>query len=245
MPREPLILLLRPHPVDIGPLSEAGVVAAIPVLRIVPNEAAITEIAQSLHNCDWLVLTSPRAPSMLSRIKEAILRATSKGLRIAVVGPRTAEKLREEIGVEPDLIPRKYTGRVLAEELAKQNPGCVLLARSEKATRDLIEVLRDNGIAYIEVQLYSAEPLRELARAAATIADSFDYVVFTSPSVATTFFKEYGREPSFTPVAIGPTTARTLRSLGLGNVLIPDEYTLQGIAELISRHWARKTRNKH
>ncbi len=245
MPQQPLILLLRPHPVEIGSLSEAGIVAAIPVLRVVPNQEALREILERLDECDWLVLTSPRAPRMLRSIREHLLDATRRGLRLAVVGPRTAERLRAELGLEPSLVPESYTGASLAEELVKKHkPGCVLLARSEKATPELLQVLQRSGIRYYEIPLYRVEKVEKLTDTAARIADDFDYVVFTSPSVAEAFFSKYHGEPGFTPVAIGPTTARKLVQLGIKNPLVPSTYTLEGIAELITRHWASKGADK-
>ncbi|BEP17723.1 hypothetical protein PYJP_10750 [Pyrofollis japonicus] len=250
MPRDqPLVLLLRPHPVEPGPLAEAAIVATIPVLRVVPSEESITKIAALLDKCDWLVLTSPRAPAMLKPILGKLRSVVKSGLRIAVVGPKTAQKLREELGLEAVLQPREYMGKVLAGELVRLKPRCVLLARSEKANPELARILKENNIQFIEVPLYTVEPIDDACEAAARIADLFDYVVFTSPSVVDAFMAKYGRgkkprEATFIPVAIGPTTAKRLASHGFTEVLVPDEYTLSGVTRLVKSHWAAKIGGK-
>ena len=245
MSRKPRVLLLRPPGTGPGPLAEAAVTANIPVIDIEPIPGSLEEIRRQLERCDWLVVTSPRAPRLLAPIATVLKRLQEEGrLRIAAVGPKTLKALTEE-GLHADHVPKEYRGAALAEELARQNPGCVLLARSEKAVPELPQVLRSHGIEVVEIPLYRVAPLDDMAQAAARIADMFDYVVFTSPSIAEAFTKHYRNpsSPGFTPIAIGPTTAKKLAELGYPKPLQPRDYnyTIEAVAHLIIAHWEQRT----
>jgi uroporphyrinogen-III synthase len=163
-------------------------------------------------------------------------------LRIATVGPRTASETRRLLGVGPSLTPGSFTGADLARQLAALRPRCVAAARSEKASPGLRRVLEESGVSLVEVPLYTLRVVEEMARAAARIADLFDYVAFTSPSGVEAFAAHYAGSPRFTPAAIGPTTASRIREAGLGDPLVPSRYTLDGLAEAISRDWEQRGR---
>ena len=239
MERRPRILLLRPPGSSVEALAETGIVAHIPVIDIEPVPGAVEQVQRQLPGCDWLVVTSPRAVRLLEPALQLVARLRREGrLRVAAVGPKTRWSL-QEAGLDADLVPREYRGAALAVELASLKPGCVLLARSEKAVPELPRILQAEGVRVVEIPLYRVVTLGDMAEAAASIADRFDYVVFTSPSIARAFTLHYRspRRPGFTPVAIGPTTAAELRRLGYPEPLVPSPYTLEGVAELVSRHW--------
>ena len=242
----PHVLLLRPPDSGPGPLSEVAVVAHIPVVVVEPLPGSVERVASLLGGCDWLVLTSPRAPRMLSSLAPEIRRLQQQGrLRIAAVGPKTRAAL-EALGLRVDYVPREYRGAALARELLslQPRPRCALIPRSEKAVPDLVRVLRENKVEALEIPLYRVLEDEPMARAAASVADLFDYVVFTSPSIVEAFTRHYPRpgSPGFTPVAIGPTTASKMRELGYPRPLTPESYTLEAVAELVARHWEAKTR---
>ncbi len=231
---KPRVLVLRPPEASVGSLADFAIVAHIPVIDIEPVPGAGEEVLSRLENCEWLILTSPRAPRIISGIAQRLKELNEIGkLKIAVVGPKTLEELNR-IGLKADLVPQDYRGISLAKELAKLKPKCVIAARSEKAVPELVEELRKAGVDVIEIPLYRVVILDDMARIAASIADEFNYVVFTSPSIAEAFTKHYQRrKPRFTPVSIGPTTAKRLVALGFAQTVHPKEYTMDAIAELI------------
>jgi uroporphyrinogen-III synthase len=238
---KPRILLLRPNPPEPAELGEVGIVAAIPLAIIEPNASALAEVERNLTVCDWLVLTSPRAPRILKPIAEKIRELVRRGsLKIAVVGPRTGEALLKELNLKPHVIPREYRGASLAEELGKYNPSCVLAARSERGVKDFTEILKLKGVKVKEVHLYNLKLLDDMASLVPMIADNFDYIVVTSPSIAEAFASHY-KGGKARIVAIGPSTAKTLESLGFKDVLVAREYTLKGVAKVIARDWASRT----
>jgi len=237
--RRPHVLLLRPPGSEPGRLAQTAIVAHIPVVEVEPLPQAIPEVEKLLEGSDWLILTSPRAPRLLADLAPKVKKLQEEGrLRVAAVGPKTRRAL-EELGIRVDYTPREYRGAALAEELAGLRPRRVLLPRSEKAIPELPLILRRHGAEVAEIPLYRVTPLHRMAEAAARAADLFDYVVFTSPSIAEAFTRHYPRprSPGFTPVAIGPTTAARLRELGYPEPLTPRRYTLDAVADLIARHW--------
>jgi len=239
----PRVLLLRPPGSSPGPLAEVAVVAHIPVVDLEPVPGAVERLAAELRRgAEWLVLTSPRAPAMLGPVLGLVAELQRGGrLRIAVVGAKTREAL-ERLGLRVDLQPPSFRGADLARELAGLRPGRVVLARSEQGVPDLPRILSQAGVEVVEVPLYRVVELEDMAEAAARVADLFDYVVFTSPSIAESFTRRYPRprSPGFTPVAIGPTTAEKLAELGYPPPLQPGRYTLDDVARLILEHWGRR-----
>ena len=233
--RRPHVLLLRLPGSEPGRLAEIAVVAHIPVIDVEPVPGAAEKVEKELEKSDWIVFTSPRAPRLLASLFEKLRRLqTQRRIRVAAVGPKTRQVL-EQYGVRVDYVPKEYRGAVLAEELASLYPRRVLLPRSEKAVPDLVRGLERHGIKAVEIPLYRVVVLDRMASAAARIADMFDYVVFTSPSIAEAFTRHYPSpgDPNFKPIAIGPTTAKKLKELGYPEALYPSEYTLDGMASLI------------
>lgn len=234
---KPKVLILRPSGECTGSLAEHAITAHIPVIDIEPIPGAETKVVEMLEKCEWLILTSPRAPRILSRFAERLRELKARGmLKIAVIGPKTLEELAR-IGLEADLTPSEYRGASLAKELARLKPRCVVAARSEKALPELVEELEKSGVEVVEIPLYRVKILDSMAYIAASIADNFDYIVFTSPSIVEAFMKYYEKrgKPGFIPVAIGPTTAEKLAESGLAIVYYPTEYTMDSVAKLIQK----------
>jgi uroporphyrinogen III methyltransferase/synthase len=142
---------------------------------------------------DWLLLTSRNAVEpLLGRLEGALP-------RVAVVGPGTAEALRDR-GVEPDLVAAVSTQEGLAAELPRPT-GRVLFAGAEDA-RDVLVRELDADFA----PLYRTVGLRPEPFPAA------DLVVLASSSAARAFAALALDLPC---VSIGPVTSAEARALGL------------------------------
>jgi uroporphyrinogen III methyltransferase / synthase len=139
---------------------------------------------------DWLLLTSRYGV-------EALVRRLAGPLpRVAVVGPGTAEALREH-GVEPTLVARRSTQEGLAAELPRP-PGRVLFAGAEGA-RDVL--VRELGADFV--------PLYRTVEAGPEAFPDADLVVLASPSAARALAR---LRRDLSCVSIGPvTTAEALR----------------------------------
>jgi uroporphyrinogen III methyltransferase / synthase len=164
-----------------------------------------------LEGYDWLLLTSRAG------VQALFARLDGPLPRVAVVGPGTAEALREH-GVEPALVPGTSTQEGLLAELP-QPAGRVVFAGAEDA-RDLLA--RKLGADF--VVLYRTRELRP---------DRFpeaDLVVLASASAARSF-AALGLDVPV--VSIGPVTSAEAVALGLHVVAEAATHDREGLAEAV------------
>ncbi|MEZ5412473.1 MAG: uroporphyrinogen-III synthase [Acidimicrobiales bacterium] len=160
------------------------------------------------------------------------------GVRVAAVGPATAEALRRA-GVEPDLVPPTATAADLAAAFppapapaAGGSAARVLAPLAELAGDDLVEGLRAKGWTVDRIDAYRlAEP--PPLPAGAALPDGLvgaDAVAFTSPSVVDRFCDRFG--PALVPplvACIGPRTAARAGQRGLAGLVTAEDHTAPGL----------------
>jgi uroporphyrinogen III methyltransferase / synthase len=164
-----------------------------------------------LEGYDWLLLTSRAG------VQALFARLDGPLPRVAVVGPGTAEALREH-GVEPALVPGTSTQEGLLAELP-QPAGRVVFAGAEDA-RDLLA--RELGADF--VVLYRTRELRPERFPEA------DLVVLASASAARSF-AALGLDVPV--VSIGPVTSAEAVALGLHVVAEAATHDREGLAEAV------------
>ncbi len=118
-----------------------------------PLDAAIAGI----QRFDWIILTSAQAVRALAKRGKEVMRSlmySESELRIACVGPATAEAARQA-GLPVEYVAVTHTGAGLAEELGNRLQGArVLLPRSDRANQDLPQALKRHGAQVTEVIAY-------------------------------------------------------------------------------------------
>lgn len=189
-------------------LSEEGIEGVVcPVIRVEP----IPGPPISAAGYDWVVLTSRTGV-------EAFFQRLEGGLpRVAVVGPGTAEALREQ-GVEPALVASRSTQEGLVEELPRP-AGRVLFAGAEGARDTITRALDAEFVA--------------LYRTIEERPDRFpdvDLVVLASASAARAFARLGVRLPC---VSIGPVTSAEARRLGLDVVAEAATHDADGLVDAV------------
>jgi len=169
------------------------------------------------------------------------------GMRVAAVGPATAEALRRA-GVEPDLVPPTATAADLAAAfpLAPDPPAGGPVARvlaplAELAGDDLVAGLRAKGWEVDRVDAYRlAEP--PPLTAGAPLPDGLvgaDAVAFTSPSVVDRFCERFGTALLPPVVAcIGPRTAARARQRGVTGFVTAHDHTAGGLVAALADAFA-------
>lgn len=193
---------------------------------------------------DWLVLTSPNgAEALVERMKALKLDARAlAGVKIAAVGPATAEVLRGNF-IEPDLMPGKFTTEALADALlagADVAASRFLLARADIATEPLAARLRAAGAAVEEVTLYRTVRPAALSEdaLAALKAGRVDWVTFTSSSTVANFLallQGSGVDLAGVKLAsIGPVTSDAIRAGGLRPTVEASVHTIDGLVAAIA-----------
>jgi uroporphyrinogen III methyltransferase / synthase len=199
---------------------------------------------------EWIAFTSYNA---LRAVKEKLVgygldaRALS-GLKVAAVGEKTAEALREW-GIEPDLVP---SGEQSAQGLLGDWPpydevldpiNRVFLPRADIATETLAAGLMEMGWEVDDVTAYrtvrAAPPPAKTREAIKT--GKFDAVLFTSSSTVRNLVGIAGKPHANTVIAcIGPATAKTAEEHGLRVDVMAPEPSAELLASALAEFGASR-----
>lgn len=209
------------------------------------SKADLPEMQNACKNLgaySWLIFTSANGVTLFF---QGLLKAGRDfralgRLKLAVIGPGTAEKLRE-YGFLPDYMPEEYSAKALGTGLARflAKDDRVLIPRSMGGSRELTEALEKTGAAIDDIILYEVKG-RE--KTDLSEAGRFDCLVFASASGVRSFFQDSRilkklflnrAEPDNTPklICIGRVTAAALESLGLKADVTAETYDIRGLAE--------------
>ncbi|MEW6202835.1 MAG: uroporphyrinogen-III synthase [bacterium] len=233
-------------------LKEYGLRAEeMPVIKILPpqDSSALDEGIRNIESYDFIVFTSVNGVDFFfSRAQELGASGISERARYAAVGSKTAAALKN-YGIDVEIIPEKFTGSSVAETL--KNYGLVgrrvLLPRADIARRELPEALGDAGAVVDEVVAYRTviddtsgdEGMRLL------MEGEVDCIVFTSPSTVHNFMRRVEGLPQdrfmqATVACIGTTTAEAAKKTGFKVDIVPQEHTVEAIAEEIAKYMKPK-----
>lgn len=213
-----------------------------------PSWEPLDRAVASLADYDWVIFTSVNGVKFfMERLRAAGLDVRElKGIRLAAIGPKTAEAL-EALGLRPDLVPPEYRAEAILDGLKGEGVAGrrFLLPRAMEARDVLPDTLRQWGG---QVDLMPAYQTVLPAGRSSHILQLFqtgavDCVSFTSSSTVHNFFKLLDKEAVLphmnrTAVAcIGPITAETAASYGLKTDIMPSDYTIAALTEAIRAHF--------
>ncbi|HJV44516.1 MAG TPA: uroporphyrinogen-III synthase [Bacillota bacterium] len=223
-----------------------GEVIEFPVIEIVPpnNADPMDKAITNLHLFDWVIFTSGNgAECFFQRVKE--LNIDFHAYKIAVVGPKTAEVIRQW-GKEPDLIARDFKAEGLLEELLQVLTGKeqILFPRSSIARPLLAAELSRKGIQVTEVDAYDTVMAVEKGMDVFSALEnkSIDYITFTSSSTVKNFCEAIPKESiegllkGIGIVCIGPITAQTAVNYQLEISAIAEEHTIDGLIDVLVKN---------
>ncbi len=213
----------------------------LPVIRIEPptDQRALEEAVTDAHTYDWLVFTSSNGvDAFFEKFYAKFDDARSLGgVRIAAIGPATAERVRH-YRFAVDLLPKSFVAEEVAREFAAQG-GVehlkLLLPRAEAARDVLPEELEAMGgivdcvTAYRTVAAPPPPPhvLRQLE-------DGADWVTFTSSSTVENFLALGLPWPEGARAAsIGPVTSATLRKHNIEPAIEALRHDIPGLVEAL------------
>lgn len=162
---------------------------------------------------------------------------------IAAVGHKTENALKE-YGFTADFIPTVYDADTLAREFFTRFPeieGPFLLIRGNKSLELLPKVFRMKNIAFDAITTYETKPYIAMKNTLLSILkeNNIDILTFASPSALDVFVDLGGLDyiRADVPVAcIGTTTEKRAIELGLINTIVPNEFTIEGLIEIIEQH---------
>lgn len=196
----------------------------------------------------WVIFTSVNGVAMVRRR----VAATGQGrelverARLAAIGPATAAALAEW-GLTPEIVPDEYVAEALVERLRPLiRPGDRVLLPRAAETRDLlVRELAALGAVVAEVAAYRTRSATEQAPGLreALAEGRVDVVTFTSSSTVRSFCALFGAGElprlmaGVTVACIGPITRATAQGRGLTPEIVPDDYTIPGLARAIVAHF--------
>ncbi len=224
-----------------------------PTISIAPPPSwdPIDQAIKQISTYDWVIFTSVNGVRFFM---ERLLAAGKdvrelKGVRLAAIGPKTAEALESSM-LRPDLVPGEYRAEGVLEALAGENLKEMrfLMPRAMVAREILPEKLVELGAHVDVVPAYQTVLPEEDAAGVAELikAGEVDCLTFTSSSTVSNFFSLVGKEElspflNKTVIAsIGPITAETAGKFGLKTSIMPSEYTIQGLVDSIVAHFAKE-----
>lgn len=218
-----------------------------PVIEIQPieNNVALERALEKLDCYEWVVFTSVNAvpptvsPHFLRKWGECP--EGTRGVRIAAIGPKTAEALRRH-DIEPDFVPEEYVAEAILPGLGDLQGKWVLLPRAEIARKALPEAIANAGGIAHEIVVYQTLPTQVDEDGLGALKSGVDVITFTSASTVENFVaitRQHNLDPlnlpNNPPVAcIGPVTEHAAKEVGFQNLVVAKEYTTDGLIEAIT-----------
>lgn len=232
-----------------GLLEQHGAqVLELPSIDILPpkNSKPLDQATRNVKNFDWILFASVHSVRFfMESLKKAGRDARSlAGVKIAAIGPATAEALLEA-GIRADFIPAKFTSGAMVSEMKKRfsiKGSRFLLPRTDIAPEELCQSLKAAGAQITQVIAYRTvkadqtgfkKTLRDVL-----LNKKIDAVTFTSSSTVKNFFdslsedlKTRMKHSAVRMVSIGPVTTQTLKTYGFKPWRQAKQHTVQGLVE--------------
>jgi len=230
------IAVTRPaDPTDALWLGLAGAGAAVVPFGVIALEPLPVDVTGSIEGWgegDWIAFTSAAGVRAFAlRLAEAG-RPWPPDVRVAAVGPATADALAAH-EVATDLLPPEAHGEALLQTLldAWEAPTRVLLPGAE-TTRDVLpDGLRAAGHDVSVLPLYRTVPADPGPDPA--LLDGSGWITFCSPSAVHAFVAHATVPPGGRVATIGPVTTRAARAAGLDVAVEATPHTADGLVAAI------------
>ena len=234
-------------------------VFAAPSLEIIPGKQedfhrTMEELSRG--DADICIFSSSTAAEECIGVWGTDAAGLLEPFEVISIGPGTAEFLKNN-GIRVDSIPETYSSQGLVDHLSGCSEGKrILIIHSDKGSDILRKGLESAGAKVTELIAYRLEkarispPLKRIMEE--TINGNVDFLAFTSPLSAESFFEIAGTEGyakdrianSTRIAAIGEPTAATLRSLDLKVSIVPEDSTFRSLLETIRdkevKEWQRR-----
>lgn len=226
-------------------LAEAGAIPVrFPTIRItpMPDTQRLDAALRRLPDYAWIIFTSVNGVAYCwDRLATVASTRLPASLRVAAIGPATAQALRER-QVVPDYVPAEFVAERIAEGLGAVAGQAILLPRAEAARKTLATLLADQGARVDEIPVYRTVPEAPSPEAFAALDAGVDVLTFTSSSTvrhydALVAGRALRGVQEALVACIGPITAETAHSLGYEVATVADEYTTDGLIRALERYF--------
>lgn len=226
-----------------GLRARGATVIEIPAIEVAAAEdtAPLDRALRNAATYGWIAFTSANAVRFVAE------RMTALGLTdlppVASVGPATTDACRDQLRVEPVLVPATdFRAEGLLAAFAERAPAGrrILLPVSDRARDTLAAGLTGLGAQVDRVTAYRTVASSDLAGALASLrAQPPDLMVFASPSAVESFVAAAGESLGPVPVAvIGPVTEQAARDAGMTVAIVAQPSTAEGLLAAIDVHFS-------
>lgn len=210
-------------------------------IQLIENNVALEVALQKLNCYEWVIFTSVNAVETVARSRMLAQSMRVDGVKIAAVGPKTAEAL-QAYGITPDFVPEEYIPEAILPRLGDLRGKWVLLPRAEIARKDLPEAICEAGGVPHEIAAYKTLPAQPDPEGLAALKSGVDVITLTSPSTVQNFIaftEQNGLDPRHLPknpvfACIGPITEQAAKQENLPHVIVAKEYTTDGLIEALT-----------
>jgi uroporphyrinogen-III synthase len=226
-------------------IAQGALPIFFPVIEIIPpaDFFDLDHALQDLDQYDWLMLTSVHAvDAFFQRLVTLDIKNIPSHMRVAVVGAKTAQALSTH-GITADHVPNEYVSEGMLSGLNENISGKrFLLPQSNLSKHVLADEIRSAGGIADEVVAYQNVIGQPDVAGLQSLRCGVDVVTFTSPSTVRNFMRlvrENGLDPLNLPgkpffACIGPVTKKTAEEANLGDLIVAEEYTTEGIIRVLS-----------
>ncbi|MGA1826487.1 MAG: uroporphyrinogen-III C-methyltransferase [bacterium] len=228
-------------------------VIEFPTIQIspIPNNKAIDEAINRLGDYDWVIFTSVNGVKIFFDKLRGLGRDVRmfNNIKVGAIGPATSDKLRG-FGILSDFIPEKYQAEDIVKGLLDMD--CkkdmkVLIPRALKARDYLPDHLSQEGIHVDVVPLYETllDDSHDKVRTEKLLKENqIDIITFTSSSTVKNFFMKISNREILDKstvhfACIGPITADELSKQGYSAHIVPEQYTIPGLARSIADYYVK------
>lgn len=225
---------------------------SIKIKEACDQQETIRQELDALQHADWVIFTSTNGIRYFFYwLKYFDVPLKKYGLKYAVIGKASGEKLREE-GISPDYIGTTgKTAREFARELMDvlgDAPRKLLIPKGNLASNALYNQLHDFHTCR-EVVVYNTTINQETnPELIGMIANrDYDMILFLSPSAVEGFVRMTGKsriDPKHLhTAAIGLTTQKALENNGISPVFMPSQPNLELMAAEMEAYFNNQIHN--
>ena len=223
----------------------------VPTLEIVPptDWTKFDSVVAHPEKIDFVIFTSVHAVQMFSkRCHEIGALINYNRTKVVAVGNKTSSHCHKH-NISVSIVPDNFSAEGVIEALSKYNlkNKVVFIPRSAIGREDLPKGLKDLGAIIKSVPVYNVSiPTGDRLKENLTELNSanVDLFIFTSPSTFENFLQIANvKNPfqyfcKFDVAAIGPTTKEAIESKKVKVIILPDEYTINGLTKKIVEYYS-------
>lgn len=218
------------------------------VIKTFPTSTAIKLRDLLSNNYDWIIFSSENGVRYFFQLlfnENLDSRALMKS-KIACIGKETATKLKD-YGLIADFIPSSFTSSVFVEEFLESvnlKNKKILRVKGNFHKDFIFESISEKGIEIFPFEVYAIErkePDEKLIEN--LIHQGADAYLFTSSSTVKNFFDILGETTAqkllseSSVFAIGPVTRATLNDNKVENIIMSDNFSIEGLVNTLLNHF--------